>query len=432
MTKEALIKGKDGKPVPVEINKGLILERKTKRITNLSKNEKIYSQGDGVMKIAPFDNYYLFTIYSELNLEDIPVDIHNMGSFFLTFKDKSSEVRIKNYTNTKDVDPTSGQILFRISQEEAEKILALDTNIFYITSMLYDDISKSDETVLYSGRFAEYNDASLTSLTEEISKLNAELDNIKKEKLENEAALQKQINELSDALSKLRGEYSSLEEDTKTYKDSYNELCKDFKDHQNIVKEQVNQKEVEKVDKTIKKYNILNEATKAFASKYVIDSALDSLKQNVIGIKPSVTEYKSKSSKELTATQLELKQELANVNIKTGVVSIYAFVNTLYKFIENENEKNEYQKLINLYESTQNLVNANIKNNVEFSILYKERLEHSQLFSKYNVNSNCIVIAKNNETIGRISCDFINNTEAYNNANAILIEIKSIIQNNNN
>lgn len=428
MIKEALIKGKDGKPVPVEINKGLVLERKTKRITNLSKNEKIYSQGDGVMKIAPFDNYYLFTIYSELNLEDIPVDIHNMGSFFLTFKDKSSEVRIKNYTNTKDIDPTSGQILFRISQEEAEKILALDTNIFYITSMLYDDISKSDETVLYSGRFAEYNDASLTSLTEEISKLNTELNNIKKEKLENEASLQKQINDLSDALSKLRGEYSSLEEDLKRYKDSYNELCKDFKNNQDTVKEQANQKEVEEVDKTIKKYNIINEATKISASRTTIHAALDSLKQNIIGIKPAVIEYKPKLSKELTATQLELKQELANVNIKKGVISIYAFVNTLYETIENEKEKNEYQNLISLYESTRNLVNANIKNNIEFNILYKERLEHSQLFSKYNVNSNSIIIAKNNETIGRISC----NTEAYNNANAILIEIKSIIQNNNN
>lgn len=428
MIKEALIKGKDGKPVPIEINKGLVLERKTKRITNLSKNEKIYSQGDGVMKIAPFDNYYLFTIYSELNLEDIPVDIHNMGSFFLTFKDKSSEVRIKNYTNTKDIDPTSGQILFRISQEEAEKILALDTNIFYITSMLYDDISKSDETVLYSGRFAEYNDASLTSLTEEISKLNTELNNIKKEKLENEASLQKQINDLSDALSKLRGEYSSLEEDLKRYKDSYNELCKDFKNNQDTVKEQANQKEVEKVDKTIKKYNIINEATKISASRTTIHAALDSLKQNIIGIKPAVIEYKPKLSKELTATQLELKQELANVNIKKGVISIYAFVNTLYETIENEKEKNEYQNLISLYESTRNLVNANIKNNIEFNILYKERLEHSQLFSKYNVNSNSIIIAKNNETIGRISC----NTEAYNNANAILIEIKSIIQNNNN
>lgn len=428
MIKEALIKGKDGKPVPIEINKGLVLERKTKRITNLSKNEKIYSQGDGVMKIAPFDNYYLFTIYSELNLEDIPVDIHNMGSFFLTFKDKSSEVRIKNYINTKDIDPTSGQILFRISQEEAEKILALDTNIFYITSMLYDDISKSDETVLYSGRFAEYNDASLTSLTEEISKLNTELNNIKKEKLENEASLQKQINDLSDALSKLRGEYSSLEEDLKRYKDSYNELCKDFKNNQDTVKEQANQKEVEKVDKTIKKYNIINEATKISASRTTIHAALDSLKQNIIGIKPAVIEYKPKLSKELTATQLELKQELANVNIKKGVISIYAFVNTLYETIENEKEKNEYQNLISLYESTRNLVNANIKNNIEFNILYKERLEHSQLFSKYNVNSNSIIIAKNNETIGRISC----NTEAYNNANAILIEIKSIIQNNNN
>lgn len=139
-----------------------------KQIINLSPNETPKLQGDGVLKISPFDNYYLITIYSELEKEDIPVDLTNMGDFYINFKDDKTSVSIKNYTNTKDIQPENGQVLFRITKEDADKILNMNNNIFYITSYMEDEYSGSDETVIYSGRVYEYNKGSVLSLEDEI------------------------------------------------------------------------------------------------------------------------------------------------------------------------------------------------------------------------------------------------------------------------
>lgn len=429
MTKDVFIKGNTDKPVPVQINKGLVLERNTKRVTNLSKNEKVYEQGDGIMKIAPFDNYYLFTIYSELNLENVPVDLHNMGSFFLTFKDKSSEVKIENFKNTKDVNPTIGQILFRISQEEAEKILSLDTNIFYVTSFLRDENSKSDETVIYSGRFAEYNEANLTSLTDEIEKLKNELDEVKAEKLKNETQLNTQITELSDSLVKLRNEYASVQEDLDNYKNLYTELCKNVKENQEKVEEQSNRKTIEDVDKQLQEYNLISAAKVNDKNKILKENALNALKQNIIGIKPIVTDIQKISPTTKLApekiTARDAKLSLANIVVKTGVVLVYAFMYTKYADLDTEHEMTQYNALNDLYKSMQDFVNENKYNNIEYNIVYTEK-DYGQLIGKYNVNSNCIVVTKNGTTLGKI------NVDTSSNAVKILQQIDTIINQNNN
>lgn len=424
MTKEAFIKGINEKIKPVEINKGLIIERNTKRVTNLSKNEKIYAQGDGLMKIAPFDNYYLFTIYSELNLENVPVDVHNMGSFFLTFKDKESEVRIENYKNAKEINPTNGQILFRISQEEAEKILSLNTNIFYITSMLYDSNSKSDETVLYSGRFAEYNDANVSFLTDEITNLKAELEKVKKEKLEKEAELQKQITNLSDALVKLRTEYSTLNNTLNSYKNSYNSLANKIKiDEFKTKKEQ--ESEITEIDKTLQQNNLIQEFKKNENNKSKLDLAVGSLRKEIIGIKPSVINLnKNTNVNDSNITSQDAKMSLANITIKTGVVIVYAFMYTKYADLDTETEKSKYDSLDKLYKSTQQYINANKYNNIEYHIIYSET-DLGKIMSKYNVNSDCILVTKNSKTIGKV---YISDAST---PTTIIQTVESIIDMNN-
>lgn len=391
MIKEALIKGKDGNPIPVEINKGLVLERKTKRITNLSKNEKIYAQGDGVMKIAPFDNYYLFTIYSELNMEDVPVDIHNMGSFFLTFKDKSSEVRIKNYTNTKDIDPTSGQIMFRISQEEAEKILALDTNIFYITSMLYDNVSKSDETVLYSGRFAEYNDASINSLTEEIAKLNAELNTVKKEKEEEKKELQTKIDKLTDLLNSVSLESELIKEELKTYKNMYNELSKDAKDKTKI--------QILDSQSTISK---IEEQLKRISAETAINAKTNKNKSVVPNNKFMLLEKNTLKNAALTpvvaSNITDKKISIANIEIKDGIVNIYAVMYTSFASLDTEAEKTQYNYYNNVFKSLETMINSSPNKNIKFEIVYAEK-DTKNIINTYNVKDNCVLIVKNDFVI---------------------------------
>ena len=436
MTREAFMKGNTSKPVPVEIRQGLVSERNEKRITNLSKNEKIYEQGDGIMKIAPFDNYYLFTIYSELNLENVPVDLHNMGSFFLTFKDKSSEVRIENFKNTKDVNPAGGEILFRISQEEAEKILSLDTNIYYVTSFLYDNNSKSDETVIYSGRFAEYNDASLTSLTDEIERLKNELDTAKAEKVKIETELRQEINELSDTLVQLRNEYASTKEDLDTYRNLYEELCKNVQNtqssqntenNQETVEEKSNQKQVEKIDRKLKEYQILQEAKKDPTNKIVQKNAVSALKQTIIGIRPQVVDL-VKPKTDIVAKQTSIKDaklSLANIIVKKGVIVIYAFVNTKYGDLDTETEVKEYNNLVELYNSTGKFVNENKYNNIEYNTIFTET-DYGKLIGKYNVNSNCIVVTKDGNKLGTVQVN--NNSTAVD----VLQQIDDIITQNNN
>lgn len=427
MTKEAFMKGADGNPKAVEINKGLVLERNTKRVTNLSKNEKIYAQGDGLLKIAPFDNYYLFTIYSEMNLEDVPVDIHNMGSFFLTFKDKESEVRVENYRNTKDVDPTNGQILFRISQEDAEKILSMDTNVFYVTSMLYDDRSKSDETVLYSGKFAEYNDANVSFLTDEITNLNKELDTVKKEKLEKETQLQKQINELSDTLVKLRSDYSALEDNLKVYKDAYAELSKDMQDYQSEVEARIKELEIQSVDESLQENGILAKAVNTKENKYIMKAAFNVLSRDIPGIKTEVVntnkQYIAAAADNITIE--EANRSFSNINVKTGVVVVYAFMHTLFADLDTEDEKIAYNSLDDLFTSTQTYVNTNKYNNIEYHIIHAE-YDPGKLMNKYNITKDCIVVTKDGETLGMVVANDASTPAT------IIQRVENIIKLNNN
>jgi hypothetical protein len=426
MSNETIIKGADGMPKSAEINKGVVLEKTTKRITNLSKNEKIYAQGDGLMKIAPFDNYYLFTIYSELNVEDVPVDIHNMGSFFLTFKDKDSEVRIENFKNTKSVDPTNGQILFRISQEDAEKILSLNTNIFYVTSMLYDDKSKSDETVLYSGRFAEYNDANVSYLTDEIETLKAELERVNKEKTKNEEKLQKQITDLSDALVKLRTEYSSLEETLNSYKDAYTEATKNNQDTSTKVEEKIDEESMKKVDEVIEQNNIIQEAEKEPENKQKTNSAINVLRQNIIGIKtitPVFNQEKNKAKQE--DTMYEAKMALANTIVKKGVIDIYAFFYTKYSELKTAAQQKWYTSLDTIYKNIQTLIKGNSAyTNTDYDIIYAEK-DYGKLMEKYNINTNCILVVKDGKVLGKV------NTTNTSNHVLVLYNIKKIIDENN-
>ncbi|MBR4589623.1 MAG: hypothetical protein IKO36_03075 [Bacteroidaceae bacterium] len=420
MTKENFIKGKDNTIVQAEINEGVVTTNNLKKVTNLSKNEIIYEQGDGILKIAPFDNYYLFTIYSEMNLEDVPVDLHNMGSFYLTFKDKSNEIRIKNYTNTNDVKPVDGQILFKISQEEAEKILTLETNVFYVTSMISDDVSKSDETVIYSGKFFEYNEASIDSLTQKIADLKKEINDITNAKDKEISELNNKINELSDTIIKLKNEYNSLNDDLNMYKNMYSELCEKTGESSEELNEKTNQSTVNDINNTLKRYNLIEQA-KTSNNKLTKTIALNSLKQHIIGIKSINVDTTVVNKKEIELNTADVEKKiLANIVIKKGVISIYAFIPTMYSSLNTEEEKANYDGIADMYNYIKNSIKNN--DNIEFNIIYKET-DYGSLINKYNIQENCILIFKNNLEIGRIMVN--NNDESY-----IISQITQIINNN--
>lgn len=165
-----------------------------KKFKNLSVNEQPMSQGDGSIRISPFDDYFVFTLYDEIDGVDSPIDLSNVGTIYMVFIGKSDEIRIPNYTNVQEVDLSSGQVLFKISKDDSQKILALDNRNFYISTMMVDPDGSSDESGLYTGTFLPFDEAAKVSLTKQI-------DDARIEYSKQLAAMQSNIDRLNQDIS---------------------------------------------------------------------------------------------------------------------------------------------------------------------------------------------------------------------------------------
>lgn len=124
----------------------------------------IYGKGDVCLKINPFDNYRLFTLYDDWTSDDRkPLDLSNGQTLYLVFKSKKKEIRIPECSSVDtgySVDKVNGQVLFKISQKNATDILAMDSNVFYITRIYETNdigytVGSSDEEVIYTGRWKD-------------------------------------------------------------------------------------------------------------------------------------------------------------------------------------------------------------------------------------------------------------------------------------
>jgi hypothetical protein len=140
------------------------------RFVNLSVNDQPLPQGDATIRISPFDDYFLFTLYDDVDGEDTPIDLSNVGNIFINFIGTTDEIDIKNHTQVEEVDLSQGQVLFRITRSDSKKILALNNNNFYISTKMIDesDGSISDESVVYQGIWLAFDDASRISLNSQI------------------------------------------------------------------------------------------------------------------------------------------------------------------------------------------------------------------------------------------------------------------------
>ena len=140
------------------------------RFVNLSVNDQPLPQGDATIRISPFDDYFLFTLYDEVDGEPTPIDLSNVGDIFINFIGNADEIDIKNHTQVEEVDLSQGQVLFRITRSDSKKILVLDNNNFYISTKMIDetDGSISDESVVYQGIWLAFDDANRTSLISQV------------------------------------------------------------------------------------------------------------------------------------------------------------------------------------------------------------------------------------------------------------------------
>ena len=202
-----------------------------KRFVNLSVNEEILPQGDGTIRISPFDDYILFTLYDEIDNADTPIDLSNVGNLYISFIGENDLIKIPYYTNVQELDLSQGQVLFRISEEDSKKILALDNKNFFISSaMVSENGDESDETTLYTGTFLSFSDEAkesntsryntllttssleVSELQDKVALLNEEINLLKQDKTKLEVAvlsLKESNVELTNSLAEVSTELSA-------------------------------------------------------------------------------------------------------------------------------------------------------------------------------------------------------------------------------
>ena len=177
------------------------------RIEQLASNSTMYYRGDECMEIAPFDNYYMFTVYKESDDGEpdnsVPLNLTNLGSLFLSFANGDETVRIENYKDAENIDMANGEVVFRIGKDDAKRILQFPSNTFYISSQITDGKTASDETVLYSGEWVEFSKGMKTSLTATISTLKSTVSEL-------QSKLQDTIDEYEIKLEAANTEIESL------------------------------------------------------------------------------------------------------------------------------------------------------------------------------------------------------------------------------
>jgi len=201
------------------------------KFVNLAVNEKPLPQGDGMIRISPFDDYFLFTIFDEIEGEDTPIDLSNVGDISINFIGTTDEINIKNHTQVAEVDLSKGEVLFRITKSDSKKVLALDNNNFYISTKMVSDLdgSISDESILYQGLWLSFDASSRITLTAQIEEQRLVYsDELARLKLENDA-LKKENVELINSASEDTLTTQSLQNSNEELTNELADLSKNFK-----------------------------------------------------------------------------------------------------------------------------------------------------------------------------------------------------------
>jgi len=173
----------EGDISPTESGQSTRVANAAIEITSLTPTEEIWPLGEAAISLTPFDNFILFVLYDNTLQEATGakqpqlLDLTNMGTFYLSFTDESTgdEVRVSNYTNVKDLSPIKGELLFKVTKEEASKILKHNSRNFYLSSRLELNDAKSDETLVYFGKWYRVDEKIQVRDSEKIANLNNQL-----------------------------------------------------------------------------------------------------------------------------------------------------------------------------------------------------------------------------------------------------------------
>ena len=265
-------------------------------------NDTIYAKGDTCLLINPFDTYHLFRIYNNWNTDSKSLlNLSDSGQkIFLIFKSNKTEIRIPEFDNsgsTYSVDRTNGEVLFKITKENANNILAMSSNTFYLTRLFeyYDGDGKliytSGEEVIFTGKWADESRWSSSSLTAMIESLKKQLE-----------SANSQINSLTRTVNEQRLQLESSIEENQVLQERIEAL----------------ESENEEIQRELSVYESANEFTSVVISDnatyqyYKGDTEVDS-KGNIISKKEFV--------KDMNESQLLQKLENSQLNNKFKIDS---------------------------------------------------------------------------------------------------------------
>lgn len=116
--------------------------------------EVFFGNGRMVIQIYPFDNVLKFIIAQGDATSPTYLDMTGLGEIKLVFKNDSQVVDFPLMYEAQDIDPSLGQVAFKIPQtkfQQVKRIFQSGVNIFYITST-----NGGTTTLVYTGLFQIY------------------------------------------------------------------------------------------------------------------------------------------------------------------------------------------------------------------------------------------------------------------------------------
>ena len=272
---------------------------------NGSVDDTIYAKGDTCLLINPFDTYHLFRIYNNWNTDSKSLlNLSDSGQrLYLVFKSKKTEIRIPEFDNSGssfNVDKANGEVLFKISKENANNILAMSSNTFYITRIFeyYDEngtlLYTSGEEVIFTGNWADESRWSSSSLTALVNSLKKQLE-----------TANSRVYDLTKSLNEYKLQVESLLEENQLLQERVNTLETENEEFQN----------------ELSKYENANE----FTSVVISDNATYQYYKNDTEVDKNGNPLKKELDKNivdvLTEVQLENKLNKSKLNALDSVAT---------------------------------------------------------------------------------------------------------------
>jgi hypothetical protein len=189
-------------------------------IVSITPTNKIYPQNNASITVSPFDNFVKFIFYDN-SLQEATgatdpqlLDLSSVGTLFLSFfnSETNDEVRVSNYTNISGINPAQGEVVFKITKEESKKVLGFTSNIFYVSSRLEVGQSKSDETLLYTGKWFKPQDLYQQTASEVVEELKNTIKNLNLQLNAEKAAANQIITNQQISIDNLTSENSTLQQ----------------------------------------------------------------------------------------------------------------------------------------------------------------------------------------------------------------------------